>query len=289
MLPSDEDLDEFKMLVGVCGFLSEYLDKGTWQPEGGLEDVVLRTLARGRGTFETIVDLVAEGRSLQAAMLGRSLFEDMVVAHWLVLHHDDPAWLLKRFADHSEAMRLHDAEVRAGFNFAPVAAVADIADRAKELKAKFGKFAERDWWGVDESGQRITMVNLVERLADEPMFYPRLKGEQPILDQYFRLQQKAWTQALHHTAVGMDVFAAEDGTFPVAVARPSPALILFGNYWVFGQLIFVALDLAAPGSASEHFEKQFLAGLLVFGEVFGLDPPDWAGQIEDWAAGDGAG
>jgi hypothetical protein len=59
-------------------------------------------------------------------------------------------------------------------------------------------------------------------------------------------------------------------------------LILFGNYWVFGQVIFVALDLGAPADASVYFEKLFLAGIAVFSEVVSLTVP-WADRISEWA------
>jgi hypothetical protein len=34
-------------LIDVCRFLPNFLDKGTWKPANPLEDLVLRTLARG--------------------------------------------------------------------------------------------------------------------------------------------------------------------------------------------------------------------------------------------------
>jgi hypothetical protein len=102
------------------------------------------------------------------------------------------------------------------------------------------------------------MPRLVETLADQTQFQPRLKGEQPILEQYYAIQHKAWTQALHHTGAGMHLPRGEDGRVPIAVSGPSPFVILFANYWVFGQLVFVALELGAPPAAAKHFEKLFL-------------------------------
>ena len=269
-------------LIDVCRFLPNFLDKGTWKPARPLEDLVLRTLARGRATYETIVNLVETGATLQAAMLGRSLFEDMVVAHWLVLHEEDPDWLVQRFYDHRDAMRLHDATMREQVNFLPSGDdVSDLVGRENALRREFGKYAERDWWGRDREGGKVSMSEVVRRLAADPRFQPRLQGEEPVLEQYYALQHKAWTQALHHTAAGMQVHASDGGRFPVAVG-PSPVLLLFGNYWVFGQLIFVALELAAPNTAFSYFEKLFLSGLAVFGEVFDLPVP-WADKVAEWA------
>jgi hypothetical protein len=279
--PSYDGL-ELDQLIEVCRFLPHFLDKGTWKPATALEDIVLRTLARGRGTYATIVDLVERDQSLQAAMLGRSLFEDMVVAHWLVLHDSDPDWLIQRFNDHRDAMRLHDARMREEVNFLPSGDdVSDLAGREQELRAEFGKYAERDWWGRDPAGRRLGMPELVARLAATERFQPRLKGEQPILEQYYALQHKAWTQALHHTAAGMHVRSEEHGRFPVAT-RPDSWLILFGNYWVFGQLIFVSLELGVPQPTFDYFEKLFLAGLAVFAEATGVSVA-WADKVAEWA------
>lgn len=78
----------------------------------------------------------------------------------------------------------------------------------------------------------------------------------------------------------MQMRLGEPGEFPQAIAEPSPFIILYGNYWVFGQLIFVTLDLAAP-VAMAHFEKIFASGLAVFGEVIGIRVP-WADEVIKW-------
>jgi hypothetical protein len=279
---TDPPADELERFISVCGFLPHFLDKGSWEPTTRLETLVLATLARSRGTYETIVDLVQGGRALQAAMLSRSLFEDMAVAHWLVFHHEDPDWLIDRYEDHALAMRLHEAEIRAAMGAPQIDDVSDIAGRADELRKTYGRYAQLDWWGRDRAGNRVSMPDLVERLSAAPLFQPRLKGEVPIMTQYYQLQHKTWTQTLHHTAMGTGLLPAEAGSFPTEIATPSPFLILFGNFWVFGQLIFVALDLGAPAHASAHFEKLFLAGIAVFSEGIGVTVP-WADQIAGWA------
>lgn len=285
--PSDRghaDVD-LEVVSEVCGYLSGFLDKGTWHPSTVLEDVLFRTLARGRGTFDAIVELVLAERSLQAAMLGRSLFEDMAVAHWLVLHRDNAEWLLRRFFDHEAAMRLHDAATRERLRPGePAPDVAELVGREAHLRAEYGRYAEREWWGKDRDGTRITMPLLVERLAAAEEFRPRLRGEAPILEQYYSLQHKAWTQTLHHTAVGIYTTNDGDGRFATAVAGVPAFMILYGNYWVFGQLTYVTLWHGAPSDAADHFYKQFLAGLAVFGEMIGVPAP-WADETARWAEG----
>lgn len=276
--PRPDPLAHLADLVRMCGFLSSFLDDGTWLPSTPLEDLVLRTVARGRGTFDVIVNLVSTDHSLQAAMLGRSLFEDMVVAHWLVLHRDNPEWLIDRFAAHRDAMRLNDAETRRRLGASRLSDdISDLTGREDELRKEFGRYAERFWWGVDESGNRLGMQQLVERLAEAPQFQPRLHGERPILDEYYALQQKAWNQALHHTAAGMNIATSSQAGLPIAVAATDSSFILFGNYWVFGQLIYVAMELGAS-QVIPRFQKLFLLGLAIFGEALGVPAP-WAEDV----------
>lgn len=269
----------FRQLIEICGYLPKFVDDGAWSPATKLQDLVMRTLARGRGTYEAIVELVCNDRSLQAAMLGRSLFEDMAVAHWLVLHRDDPDWLVQQFFDHRDAMRLHSATGSMPGNWdRSHIDISDLSGREDELRHRFGAYAERDWWGQDRSGKRITMPSLVKALADAEQFQPRLKGDEPVLEQYYSFLQKTWTQALHHTAVGMQLRIGESGEFPRAVSESNPFIILYGNYWVFGQLIFVTLELAAPVAAIVRFQDLFLLGLAIFGESIGVHAP-WADEI----------
>lgn len=275
--------DVLNALTGVCWFLPKFVDDGTWAPTTPLEHLVMGTLARGRGTYETIIELASVDRTLQAAMLGRSLFEDMAVAHWLVLHREYPDWLIQRYREHSDAIRLHDATLTTPGNWRRSDMdISDLTGREEELRKQFGRYAERDWWGVDRDGARITMPILVTRLAAAEQFHPRLRGEQPILEQYYTFLQKTWTHALHHTAAGMYIRVEDGGSFPRAIAGSNIELILSGNYWVFGQLVFVALELGAPVDAIVHFEKVFLSGLAVFGEALDVPVP-WASQVTGWA------
>jgi hypothetical protein len=156
-----------------------------------------------------------------------------------------------------------------------------LAARTRVRKA-FGRYAERDWWGKHRNGRDLTMPQLIDMLSEAERFRPRFKGETPVLHQYYALQHKAWTQALHHTAAGLDLRPAASQGFPVAVARPAPYLILFGNYWVFAQSIFAALDLGAR-EVADYFEKLFLSGLAVFLATVGIDVP-WADNMSEWAA-----
>jgi hypothetical protein len=62
-----------------------------------LQQLVVATFGRSQDTYRGILSPLLDGLPTQAAMLARSLFEDLVVGHWLVLNADDPDWLIQRF------------------------------------------------------------------------------------------------------------------------------------------------------------------------------------------------
>jgi hypothetical protein len=267
----------FTMLVQVCGHLPEFIDDGTWEPSTPLETLIVECVSRGRLMYETIVELASSGTVGQAALLASSLFEEMAVANWLVLHSDNPDWLLEQFADHRDALRLYeatrrDSEHRDGGD----ANVSDLDGREDELRRRFGSSAERPWWGIDRDGSPLSMPELVERLAAAELFHPRLRGEKPVLEEQYATQ-RIWAQALQHMPT--DTRPGEASPEP-SLGAPNAVVVLFSSYWVFGQLIHGALEIGAPAVLA-HFERLFLAGLAVFGEAVG-SPVPWADQLATW-------
>jgi hypothetical protein len=71
--------------------LLAFVDGDTFVLDTLFNQILHGTFMRSRETFAGTCVLLSEGLPVQAAMLVRSLFEDMVVAHWVVLHHKDPS------------------------------------------------------------------------------------------------------------------------------------------------------------------------------------------------------
>jgi hypothetical protein len=80
----------------------------TWEDDFGA--LVFATIARSSRTFDGICRLLRAGLAVQAAMLCRTLFEDMIVGHWLLFNHADRDWLVGRFLRQREAIALHGAD-----------------------------------------------------------------------------------------------------------------------------------------------------------------------------------
>src|ERR1700752_398946 len=98
MLPTlAAQIDELRRLL-------EFGRTTTAEGKTPFEEIVSAAMRRSTATTDGIVRLLEADLGSQAAMLCRSLSEDVVVLHWLVLHEDAPAWLVDRFFDHEAAL-----------------------------------------------------------------------------------------------------------------------------------------------------------------------------------------
>lgn len=215
--------------------------------------LVYATIARSTRTFEGICLLVRNGLAVQAAMLTRSLFEDVIVAHWLIFNHEDPDWLAERFLRHREAIALRQRtlEQELGLAMAPPMRVPDgLARRAKALRDEFGSEARRDWWDPGEEGKGkgadVGIRKIAEELervaAEHKMFHPRFAGgDAAVLTKTERVVNKWMTQCLHHTAIGLPFTPISEEKTEVP-DDPVPG-IAFRAAWLYSQQVYLLQEI----------------------------------------------
>jgi hypothetical protein len=255
--------------LAACEEIGTYLGGVKLMTDTYMDQIVAGTVARAKETFRAMCFLASEGQSIQAAMLCRSIFEDMVVAHWLVLHEENPDFLTRRYIDHLDAIRLNEATTTEAFGWEPQD-VSDLRGREKSLRDEFGDHAQRYWWAVRRNGHPISMPEVVTELEKSPRYQPRLKGETPVLRHMFEKAQKWNNQLLHHTPAGMPVrLNREEPLKPIAAPTPSVPTVVLPAYWSFGQLVYLVLDVV-PNQDWRPFESVFLRGLA---EGFGAPIP----------------
>lgn len=272
MSSSPDSLDAIvRRQIAACESIGTYLEGRDLMVDTHMEQILVGTAGRAKETFRSMCALAGEHQTVQAAMLCRSIFEDMVVAHWLVLHEDDPEFLTSRYIDHLDAIRLNEARTTERHGY-PAPDVSDLAGREKELVRDFGANAQRQWWAVREDGRPINMPEVIDVLERSDRFGTRLKGEKPILREMFEKAQKWNNQLLHHTPEGMPVrLNREDPLQPVTAPTPQVPRVLIPAYWSYGQIVYLVLDVV-PEQDWRPFEPIFLRGLA---EAFGaVIPPD---------------
>lgn len=245
----------------ACESIGTYLDGRQLMTDTHMEQIIGGTVARAKETFRAMCFLAEQRQTIQAAMLCRSIFEDMVVAHWLALHEDDPDFLVRRYIDHLDAIRLNEATTTEKHGW-PAPDVSDLSGREDELRREFGGHAQRSWWAVRRNGNPITMPEVITELEQAQRFYPRLRGEKPVLREMFEKAQKWNNQLLHHTPAGMPIRLNRDNPLrPLPAPTPAVPMVVFSAYWSYGQLVYLVLDIV-PNQDWRPFESVFLQGLV---------------------------
>lgn len=151
------------------------------------------TLIRALKTFDGSLHLAAAGYGQQASMLGRSLFEDMVVAHWAMGTPDEI--LLEKMARHEKSVALYfqsDARTLPS-------GLADMhrlpEERVREIEQAEGissRDALRHWTGktlhqmVKEAGVRLP------------------PEEQALLEEMHDLANRLSNLLLHHSPLSLN-------------------------------------------------------------------------------------
>jgi hypothetical protein len=221
--------------------------------------LLMFTTMRSCNTALAIANLLVTDCVEQAQMLCRALFEDMVAAHWLVMQ-EDPRFLLERFYGQHEAIVLREYEHVSGAMGLPYPHpdLDQALKRRSELKAEFGRYAERAWWESHADGSRANMASVVRELRGFDAYAPRFHGgDEPALQNAYALANMWANLQLHHTPYGLPFALTRSGvkTRDRLLARRLAAHTAF---WTFGQTICLQLQYGARSqSLAEQFDELF--------------------------------
>ena len=232
--------------------LRMFTREGTYEWKDNHRALIYATVVRSARTFKGICTLLRQGLAVQAAILTRTLFEDVVVAHWLALNHDQD-WLLARFLRQREAIALHQRRLarETKMSMGPSLPIdEDAEERAEELIEEFGKQVSRNWWdpGREGSGRgkdvglRKLVIELEKVAAERRMFHPRFAGgAEPLLDRTDRVVNKWLSQCVHQTAVGLPF--APTSVDDVGVSSDPMIIVGFSASWLFAQQVYLLHEL----------------------------------------------
>jgi len=246
-----------------------------------LQQLLVATFHRSSKTYRGIMSLVLDELGTQAAMLARSLFEDVVVAHWLLYNREDPDWLVARFERHRDAMALyqHDLVKRTSWRMGDLLVEDPSALRARQnaLVKEFGWEATKNWWDPGAEGRGVGkpiglrgVAEILERAAiAHEAFHPRFGGgEEPLLVRMDLVAQKWFSQALHHTVIGLPFAVTEAGGLPTEQGDPTQ-LVEFVTWWLYAQQLYLLHDLY--GRPYDDLQERIEFGFV---HAFGAEPGD---------------
>lgn len=229
------------------------------RPSGPLTDdpagkLIFRTYVRSSKTYQASFLLAGRGYGVHAGMLNRSLFEDMLVVHWIKKNPREGPEKYERHRRHViEQMREALTKHGAGVEMAHLPALSD-ADR--EAYAK--EFGYRSWTG-------LTTYELTREVEDE---WPEGKFGRDLLWWIYDIAQRFNNLILHHSAMGLGLTAEVDeaeGTTRLDVG-PSTAHVqgaLLTAFYCYMQTMTRVLDeeqvRQLQALSDEHFPRAFLA------------------------------
>jgi hypothetical protein len=240
-------------LIGGMEQLLPFTKKAAFKWENNYYALIYGTVVRSARTFEGICMLLRAGLAVQAAMLTRSMFEDVIVAHWMALNQEDQDWLPERFLRHRDAIALYQRKLYQETKFAMgpmLSAPEDLDERAADLIEEFGKQATKDWWDPGKEGGgkgkgvglRKIIVTLEKVAVERKRFHPRFAGgEEALIERIDRTVHKWLSQCVHHTAVGLPFSPVDEEE---AEIPPDPLLMVgFSASWLFAQQIYLIHEL----------------------------------------------
>lgn len=196
--------------------------------------IVLVLFSRSLDTFAGALALVSKGYGAQTMMLNRSLFEDMVDAHWTVT---DPDTARTRYEDHLENTRMVTADNVAKYpreySNLPVPEFTE-AER-KRLVKLYGRYGGGSWTGFGLHER----VGLIEHhwTNEESRYWLR---------HYRDFAQRENNETLHVSSKSLNavVRSRDDGglTFLVGPRMDLLDRAVLGTFWTLAQTMGLVID-----------------------------------------------
>lgn len=241
--------ERYRAELAACDFVLEVYESRTspWSgrpvevtdPEQmSPDEIIVMELSRSRKSYEASIDLARRGFGEQAAMINRSLFEGMAVAHWVHSHESEAMDRFNRAArlhDHLYIERVRNAgwlDEEEAASFTPL----DDDDDLKALKNDFGKYGEFMWTG------HSNLRDLIPEIEDQW----ESERAQKELWAFFKIAHHDNNQLLHSTVSGMARSLVHRDREGIRVwngpATTSVAKALFGAYFAFLNLLTLGFD-----------------------------------------------
>jgi hypothetical protein len=253
-------------LQAIIAFADDHAS--AWSRLTAVDWILALTTMRSVSTAKAVSTLLLSQLVEPAQMLCRSLFEDMVVVHWLLMQ-DDPGFLVERFFDHADVSALRDYDYftrEMGLPYGDRPGVADALRRRDQLGSA-GTRRDQYWWGARRDGDGVVpglgMASIVKELQTHQPYAPRFHGgDEPALKNAYALATRWTNERLHHTARGLPALLARDGRiYWVDFSRQATTAAVMA-YWTLGQTLYLQLTYGTVdndvGPATE-FDGQFIA------------------------------
>jgi uncharacterized protein DUF5677 len=256
--PEQALLDEFAPYFAGCDELKQFAQRNRppHAPNHKAGHIATWTAARSYRTYLTVMHLCSCGYGQQAAMLNRTLFEDMVHAHWAVKHPDVS---VARMIEHDKYTAVLRAEAfdKHGLKRAQNNSLPTYEEREK-LDKRYRK-GSASWTSK-------TIPTMARAIA--PMWEA---FDRRLFHQLHDVGFRALNTLLHHSSASLSLGArlTDDGvTFDVG---PSPKFVdgaLGFAFWTFAN----TYSLLVEGDALVELNELITKHRTLYSTVREVDP-----------------
>jgi Family of unknown function (DUF5677) len=225
----------------------------------GADRIIIAEAARGTKTFDAGIQLCEHGFGEQGAMLNRSLFEGMAIAHWVSDNRREAVRLFTRHAKYSALLWHETFDALGWLSETESKAAIGVAPRQRnEFKRLFGRYGEKAWVGrsVPE------LLRQIEHLWD--------REGRTHLWAFHDVPYRFSNQILHSSATAAGAATTRQTAEALHMTfGPSNQFIaqaLFAAYWTYGQLFSLLVHVFRL-SSGDSFSAVYQAGGEVFSNV----------------------
>jgi hypothetical protein len=232
-------------------------------PIGGVKRLLAVQATRATHSFESVIALCRIGRGVQAAMINRSLLEDVLDVHWVAANPDEAPDLADQ---HERALQLGERATfeRFGRDITPL-----DADEQEELKGflKLYEGFHRSW----------TLASEPSRIA---LIKPRWQGTEAAayIDQAYQIVQKQNNALLHssRTAFSLAMTPGRGGPNRIGPDRYWRQALAHGvlGYYFVCRVISDEFEITRDAAAEAYFRASCLTKELADEHAAGLSAGD---------------
>jgi hypothetical protein len=267
-----------KLRVGMSQALLRWVASNaeTWTKGrnlGGGDLILITIFARSVRTYEAIVRCLGErGFGEQGLMLNRSLFEDMIDAHWVSLNRE---LATKRLEQHDLYSRLLRADTQrkfpSWFDGRKPPRIKVTNEERKALQGLYGKSGSGSWTGAGSLDERVASVKSC--WADD--------GQELLF--WTAWVHKMTNEVIHPTAFSLGRLGTpkvtDQGDFEWHFGSTAQWLpqSLHAAVWTLGQIVSLVIDQYHP-SSREQFDEQFRQTMMAFPKAAHWEA---TGRLED--------
>lgn len=211
--------------------------------------IIFQLGARSIKTYRAALHLCHLGHGEQATMLARSLFEDMIIAHWVLQNPEAAVERLKKHERHYKGLWREHFEER-GMPLGPFEEIPEFTPEEREdLEKLFGARGDRRWTGLSPR----EMIKAIEQSWGD-------KFERQLLRHMHDVHLRHANMSLHATAESLKKPKPSDDDPDLLLYDSAPSendvlIALLEAFWCYANLFRIILPPPSRDAIFTFYRK----------------------------------